>query len=68
METIDANAPLSVTLTAQQWNQLLSLLAEGPYRIAAPLISAITSQASASMRPDGAMAGDTVRANGEARP
>ena len=35
---------LTVTLEAQQWNSLMALLAEGPYRISAPLIQAIQQQ------------------------
>ena len=36
--------PLTVTLEAQQWNAVMALLAEGPYRISAALIQAIQSQ------------------------
>lgn len=36
--------PLTVTLEAQQWNAVMALLAEGPYRISAPLIQAIQQQ------------------------
>jgi hypothetical protein len=33
-----------VTLTAAQWNTVLQMLAEQPYRITAPLISEIQQQ------------------------
>jgi hypothetical protein len=36
---------IAVSLTASEWNVVLQLLAEGPYRVAAPLISAIQKQA-----------------------
>jgi hypothetical protein len=35
---------IPVTLEAQAWNQVLTLLAEGPYRVAAPLIQRIQEQ------------------------
>lgn len=35
---------LSVTLEAQQWNQVLALVAEGPYRVSAPIIQAMHAQ------------------------
>lgn len=35
---------IPVTLEAQAWNQVLTLLAEGPYRVAAPLIQNIQAQ------------------------
>jgi hypothetical protein len=43
--------PLTVTLEAQQWNAVMALLAEGPYRISAPLIQAIQQQCMAAERP-----------------
>jgi hypothetical protein len=46
--------PLSVTLEAQQWNAVMALLAEGPYRVSAPLIAEIQRQclaADADTRP-----------------
>jgi len=62
MEPIEATAPISVTLQAQQWNVLLGVLAEGPYRVVAPLIGAITEQA---QRAGGAAAaGPAPRPNG----
>ena len=46
--------PLTVTLEAQQWNAVMALLADGPYRISAPLIESIQRQcmvADAGTRP-----------------
>jgi hypothetical protein len=46
IQPIDASTPLPVTLSAQEWNQVLSLLGEvpAPYRMTAPLINAIGQQ------------------------
>lgn len=44
---IPADAPIEVTLTAAQWNAVLGVLQEGPYRIVAPLIAEIMRQAQA---------------------
>lgn len=45
--------PLTVILAASQWNVVMALLAEGPYRISAPLIHAIQQQCTAAERiPD----------------
>lgn len=41
---LDPNEPLSVVLTAQQWNMVLAVLHEGSYRVVAPLIQAISTQ------------------------
>lgn len=40
--------PLTVILEAAQWNAVMALLAEGPYRISAPLIQAIQQQCMAA--------------------
>jgi hypothetical protein len=47
--------PLTVTLEAAQWNAVMALLAEGPYRVAAPLLSEIQRQcmAATTLRPNG---------------
>lgn len=44
-ETLQGNEPITIRLTAEKWNQVLALLAEGPFRVAAPLISEIREQA-----------------------
>ena len=41
---IDQNTQIAVTLNAAQWNALLGQLAEGPYRLVAPLLIAIQQQ------------------------
>jgi hypothetical protein len=45
---LNENDPLAITLTAAEWNQVLGLLQEGPYRIAAPLIAKIHKQGQAA--------------------
>jgi hypothetical protein len=35
---------LTVTLEAQQWNQVLAALGEGPYRVVAPIVHALHDQ------------------------
>lgn len=51
---------INVSLTAEKWNQVLGLLAEGPFRIAAPLITEIRDQAMAQAQTAASlpMAGD----------
>lgn len=51
MQPLDPAAPLAITLHAQQWNMILNVLHDAPYRIAAPLIQAITDQAQAAQQP-----------------
>lgn len=55
MEPIEATAPITITFTAMQWSQALNVLAEGPYRIVAPLIAEITAQAEKQGNGVGAM-------------
>ena len=43
-QQVPATHPFSITLEAQQWNGVMAALAETPYRIAAPLIQAISEQ------------------------
>lgn len=45
MTPIEKNSEITITLRAEEWNQLLNLIAEGPYKTAAPLIQRITQQA-----------------------
>jgi hypothetical protein len=35
---------LTASLEAQQWNQVLALLAEAPYRLTAPIIQSLHEQ------------------------
>jgi hypothetical protein len=68
---IDRTSRLTVMLEAQQWDAVLNALADGPYRVTAPLIAEIQRQC---MQHD--TAGDTgetlrrmdlaARGNGEA--
>jgi hypothetical protein len=41
---LNATDKIPVTLEAGQWNQVLLILAEGPFRVVAPLIEEIRSQ------------------------
>jgi hypothetical protein len=41
---IPPNTQLTVTLDAQQWNGVLAALSDAPYKVAAPLIQAMTEQ------------------------
>jgi hypothetical protein len=43
--------PLTVTLEVQQWNAVMALLAEGPYRVAAPLLTEIQRQCMMATAP-----------------
>jgi len=42
---VEATEKITVTLQAQEWNQLLNVLADAPFKIVAPLIQQITQQA-----------------------
>jgi hypothetical protein len=42
---MDATDTLTVTLTAAEWNQVMGLMAEGPWRIVNPLMLKIHQQA-----------------------
>jgi hypothetical protein len=42
--SVPATQPFTVTLEAQQWNAVLGALADAPFRIAAPLVQAISDQ------------------------
>jgi len=44
-QSIEATAQIAITLQAQEWNQVLSILAEAPYKLVAPLVEQITRQA-----------------------
>jgi hypothetical protein len=39
---------ISITLTAQEWNNVLVALSDAPYKIAAPLVQKINEQARAT--------------------
>ena len=44
----DVNEPLSITLTAGEWNQVIDTITDGRYRVVAPLIEKIIKQAQQS--------------------
>jgi hypothetical protein len=46
--TMDATDLIAITLEARQWNVLIEALVDAPYRVAAPLINAIATQAKAA--------------------
>lgn len=45
MDPIAPDTPVNVTLQAQEWNALLSVLVDAPYKQVAGLIAQITEQA-----------------------
>jgi hypothetical protein len=45
MQPFEPAAVITIALEAQQWNLVLAALGEAPYRVSAPLIAAITQQA-----------------------
>jgi hypothetical protein len=42
---VEATDEITVRMTAAEWNQAMAILAEGPYRIVAPLLTKIQQQA-----------------------
>jgi hypothetical protein len=57
--TIERDLPLSVTLTAEQWQTVMQVLSNGPYSAVAPLIGSIQQQCMRRLTPM------SERANGE---
>jgi hypothetical protein len=45
--------PVTIVLEAQQWNSVLALLQEGPFRVAAPLIDSIMRQGASQGQQQG---------------
>jgi hypothetical protein len=43
--TSEDTTKLTITLQVSEWNQILAVLADAPYRIVAPLIAQIAGQA-----------------------
>jgi len=43
-QPVEATMKMGVTLEAQQWNQIMAVLSEAPYKIAAPLIQTVGEQ------------------------
>jgi len=51
MSDIPANQKLSITLEVQQWNIVIQVLGEAPYKIVQPIIQAMGQQAAAQTQP-----------------
>ena len=49
---VDPNAPIAITLTAQEWNVVLSVLAEGRFNVVNVLIQKMVEQAQSSQSED----------------
>ena len=45
---MQATDPVTIVLQAQQWNVIIEVLHNAPYRVAAPLIGSISEQARAA--------------------
>jgi hypothetical protein len=45
MKRMQAGDLVKVEMTAGEWNQAMAVLAEGPYRVVAPLLAKIREQA-----------------------
>jgi hypothetical protein len=43
-QPVSPTHPFTVNLEAQQWNAVLAAISEAPYRVAAPLVQAISEQ------------------------
>jgi hypothetical protein len=54
-QPVSPTHPFTVNLEAQQWNAVLAALSDAPYRIAAPLVQAISEQlqTQAQAQPNG---------------
>lgn len=52
---IQATTQLTVTLQAQEWNQVLAILSDAPYKAVAPLIDQIAKQAQQQAQEQNAM-------------
>jgi hypothetical protein len=59
MSPVAPTHPFNVQLEAQQWNAVLAAISEAPYRVAAPLVQAISEQlqgqAQQTQQPNGPM-------------
>lgn len=59
---LQATDEISVRLSAAEWNQVMAVLGEGPFRVVAPLLAKIRDQALAQDAPPPPM----IAGNGEA--
>ena len=50
-QPVPANQPFTITLEAQQWNAVMAALSEAPFKVAAPLIQAISEQLQGQQQP-----------------
>ena len=50
-EAIDATTSITITLQAQEWNQILGILSDAPFKVVAPLINQMTQQAQQQTHP-----------------
>ena len=50
-QPVPPTQPFQVTLEAQQWNGVMAALSEAPFRVAAPLIQAISEQLNGQAAP-----------------
>jgi hypothetical protein len=57
---------MTVSLTQEQWNNILMLLAEHPYKVSAPLIQSVTNCLRDQMQEQPQP--QQLRANGSAEP
>jgi hypothetical protein len=48
MTPIEPTTPISITLQAQEWNNVIAVLNDGPHRIVRQLIDKISEQAQAA--------------------
>lgn len=66
---MDPNLPVTVSLEAQEWQQVLDVLTTGTYRVVAPLIVKIAqqaqAQADAQMVPEPRVVAPTSALNGQ---
>jgi hypothetical protein len=63
---MSANQPIAVTMTAGEWQNVLLQLSEGPYKIVAPLLLKIQTQALAADQPPASAANGELAAHAEA--
>jgi hypothetical protein len=61
---IPANLPLTVTLEAQSWNIVLEGLGELKYKVAAPLVQALSEQLQRGAQAQAAITQPSVVGNG----
>jgi hypothetical protein len=69
MMPIAPDTPIAVTLQAQEWNMVLGILSDAPYKLVAPIIQKLGEQAQqgaaqAGARSNGADAATPPRPNG----